>query len=423
MLILDGLGDRACPHFGGLTPLEAAQTPNLDRLLSAGLCGLIDPMIPGVPVSTHTGTGALFGLSLKDTHRLSRGPVEAAGIGIPSAPGDVFLRGNFATLKQSGSGLVVVDRRAGRIRKDEGTDELAGALKDINTEQGVTVSVAVSTQHRVVVRLSGPGLSASISDTDPGYLSEDCDTAVPPSLPLLPDDRASVSTAELLNSWINKVFHRLRDHPVNKARLAKGMLPATGIITRGAGMAFHLESFVNHLGVRAAVVTGERTISGLGRLLNFSVISDPRFTALSDTDLQSKVAASMNAFAAHELVFLHIKAPDICSHDHDPVGKKEILEKIDDAIYPLLSEDLVIGVTGDHSTDCNTGLHCGEPVPSFIYAPNSRRDSCTTFGEAGCAQGGLGRISSNTFLYSMLDNMGYLHRYAPADWKFFKPKV
>jgi 2,3-bisphosphoglycerate-independent phosphoglycerate mutase len=158
-------------------------------------------------------------------------------------------------------------------------------------------------------------------------------------------------------------------------------------------------------------------------LLNFSVITDSRFTALLDTDLTAKVAAVKQALSTHQLVFLHIKAPDICSHDHDPRGKKDILEKIDDAIYPLLGEELVIGVTGDHSTDCNTGMHCGEPVPSFICAPNGRRDSCTTFGESACAQGGLGRISSNSFLYSMLDNMGHLHRYAPTDWKFFRPKV
>jgi len=132
--------------------------------------------------------------------------------------------------------------------------------------------------------------------------------------------------------------------------------------------------------------------------------------------------AAEKAFDTHDLVFLHIKATDIYSHDRDPQGKKNVLERIDETIVPLLREDLVIGVTGDHSTDCNSGRHCGEPVPSLLYTPNSRRDACMTFAEAECARGGLGRIPSHSFLYSMLDNMGHLHQYKPEEWRFFKPK-
>jgi 2,3-bisphosphoglycerate-independent phosphoglycerate mutase len=420
MLILDGLGDRACSGFGGLTPLEAAKTPNLDRLLSVGMCGLVDPIIPGVPVATHTGTGALFGLSPKDIHRLSRGPVEAAGIGMSSNPGDIFLRCNLATIRANGSELNILDRRAGRIH--EGVDDLLDTLQDIPLDHGVTATITAATQHRSVLRLSGHGLSAAISDTDPGTLAEE-NHSVLDSRPLLPNDVASVRTAGLINQWIAEAFKRLRDHPVNQQRLAKGELPATGVITRGAGMAFNLESFINHLGLSAAVITGERTVAGLGHLLNFSVITDPRFTGSTDTDLEAKVLATEKALDVHDIVFLHIKATDIYSHDRNPQGKKALLERIDEVILPLLRDDLVFGVTGDHSTDCNSGRHCGEPVPSFLYTPHSRRDACMTFAEAECARGGLGRIPSHSFLYSMLDNMGHLHQYKPAEWRFFRPKT
>lgn len=419
MLILDGLGDRACSVFGGLTPLEAAKTPNFDHVLTVGMCGLVDPLIPGVPVATHTGTGALFGLSPRDIHRLSRGPVEAAGIGMSSNPGDIFLRCNLATLKANGSGLNVLDRRAGRIH--EGVEELLDTLQDIELDHGVVASIAPATQHRAVLRLSGHGLSAAISDTDPGTLDEE-NYKVLSSHPLLPNDVASVRTSKILNQWIDEAFKRMRDHPVNKLRVAKGELPATGVITRGAGMAFNLESFINHLGLNAAVITGERTVAGLGNLLNFTVITDPCFTGSTDTDLDAKVLAAEKALDSHDIVFLHIKATDIYSHDRDPKGKKNVLERIDEAIVPLLRDDLAVAVTGDHSTDCNSGRHCGDPVPSLLYTPNSRRDACKTFAEVECARGGLGRIPSHSFLYSMLDNMGYLHQYKPEEWRFFRPK-
>ena len=418
IVILDGLGDRSSPALGGKTPLEAAETLNLNSLVSRGMSGLVDPIVPGVPVSTHTGTGALFGIAQHDLCQLSRGPVEAAGIGLPNQPGDVFVRCNFATLRKTDQGLVVTDRRAGRI--SEGTQELAGTLQNIPLDHGVTAAVRPATQHRAVLRLSGPGLSAAISDTDPGGVSAQ-GTSVGVSQPLAPDDVPSVRTAELLNQFIHEAYERLHDHPVNRARVAQDKLPATGIITRGAGMCVKVESFINNLGLTAAVITGERTVVGLANLLNFTVITGPHFTGSIDTDLNAKMAAVQVAKETHDLVFLHIKGPDICSHDKNPLAKKAFLERVDEFIAILLEDNLVIGVTADHSTDCNSGRHCGEPVPSILYAPNGRRDGTSVFGEMQCASGGLGRICANSFLYSVLDNMGYLHQFQPADWRFFNP--
>ncbi len=418
IIILDGLGDRSNSVFAGKTPLEAAHTPNLDRLLTEGTSGLVDPLIPGVPVGTHTGTGVLFGLAPREVYHLSRGPVEAVGIGMPSQPGDVFIRCNLATLDATPDGLMVVDRRAGRI--SERTDELTEALHNIPLDHGISSMLRPATQHRAVLRLSGSGLSAAVSDTDPGNVTEQ-GTRVLESQPLEPDDAASMRTADLLNKFIMEAYRRLKDHPVNRQRVAEGKLPATGILTRGAGMSLHVESIINHLAMRGAVITGERTVAGLGRLLNFTVFTDQRFTASPDTDLDAKVAATLDALATHDLVYLHIKGTDICSHDRNPHAKKAFLERLDSAISPLLKENFVIGVTADHSTDCNSGSHCGEPVPSILYAPRGRRDSNRKFGETECALGGLGRISANSFLLSVLDNMGYMHQYQPADWNYLDP--
>ncbi len=417
MVILDGLGDRAATRLEGLTPLEAATTPNMDRLAAIGLCGMVDPLFPGVPVATHTGTGILMGLAPRDALQLSRGPVEAAGIGLAIQPGDVALRCNFATLEPRDDGFRILDRRAGRIRK--GTEELARALNNIPLNHGISAMLWPATHHRAVLRLAGPGLSAAISDTDPGAGVGSGNVLT--SYSLDPDDALGPKTTEALNGFVREAYECLKEHPVNQEREARGLLPANGIITRGAGIIRGLSNLVNHLGLSAALVASERTVLGLAQLFNYTTISDERFTALGDTDLKAKVEATMVALEQHDLVFLHIKAADILSHDFDPEGKKDFLERVDAELAPLLSTECVIGITGDHTTDSNTGRHCGDPVPTVFYAPHGRRDTCQRFGESHCMAGGLGRIMATSLLAGMLDAMGRMHNYRRSDRQFFSP--
>jgi len=417
IIILDGLGDRPIAAFNGATPLEAAHTPNLDELVSRGRCGLIDPLYPGVPVSTHTGAGVLFGINTRDAYNLPRGPVEAAGTGLPVMPGDIALRCNFATLRAAAGGLEVVDRRAGRIHDD--TSELADALQEITLEDGFSASVRPATGHRAVMRLAGPGPGPLpvVSDTDPGAGARSSRVLTCHALDT--DNVLGEQTANAINVFIRSAHERLRDHPVNRRRLQQGLLPANGIITRGAGCISNIHNIIHHLGLSTALVAGERTIIGLAHLSNFAVICKPEFTSMSDTNLAAKISATLAALQDHDLVYLHIKAPDIFSHDRDPEGKKTFLEKVDDALAPLLEQDIVIGVSADHSTDSNTGRHCGDPVPSLLYAPGGRRDRCSEFGEMQCLSGGLGRIPARAFLLTLLDEMGRLQNYRTMDSPYF----
>ena len=417
MIILDGLGDRSCPELQGHTPLEAAATPNLNRLAHEGLTGLVDPLFPGVPVGTHTGTGVLMGLAPVDAGRLARGPVEAAGIGLDLHPGEVVLRCNFATLNDEGEGLGIHDRRAGRIR--EGTVELADRLQDMPLGDGITGDLYPATHHRAVLRLRGAGLSARFTDTDPGSGLEG--RGVQLARARDEDDTAATRTADAVNCFVREAYQRLTDHPVNLRREAEGLLPANGILTRSAGECGRLRNLVSHVGLTAAVVAGEHTVEGLGRLFRFQTICEPGFTALPHTDLEAKLAATLRALESNDLVFLHIKGPDISAHDRDPIGKQACLERIDQMVGQLPRSELVIGVTGDHSTDSNFGRHCGDPVPGLIAAPNGRRDLMGVFGESACMTGGLGRLSATSFLFSMLDAMGAIGNFRPADSDFVFP--
>ena len=402
MIILDGLGDLPVPALNGRTPLEAARTPCLDRLSALGRCGLVDPapIGPGVRVGTHVGAGVLMGLAPADALHLARGPVEAAGVELALGEGDVALRCNLATLFERDGELYIRDRRAGRI-SEESAELLAGFV-DLDLGDGVRATVIPATEHRAVARLSGPCLSAAVRDTDPG------DTAdLPVRVNLCradhPGDGPAVRTAIAVTRLLSTAFERLKDHPLNLARVAKGMPPASGLITRSAGTRQPLHNTLRERGLKAAVISAESTVFGLARLFGFTILSDPRFTATTKTDLNAKVSAARTATLDHDLVFLHIKGTDLCAHDRDPKAKRDFLERIDAALAPLLEDDIAIAVTADHTTDSNTGAHTGDPVPSLIYVRGGERDHCITFGESACKSGGLGRLSATRYLAEFLE--------------------
>lgn len=399
LLIIDGLGDLPIPELDGKTPLEAAKTPVLDQLAGSGLYGLVDPIIPGEIPNTHSGTGMLMGLLPEQADRLKRGPVEAAGAGQALAPGDVAVRANFATIEQRDGVFLVTDRRAGRIAT--GTQELAASLADVDLGDGIRGRFVSTDQHRGVLILSGPGLSDSISDTDPG--DQNMPVALDICKPLKPEAEL---TALKVNRFITEAHRLLAGHPVNKTRSRAGKLPATGIITRGAGSRIELDNVLSMKGLSVGIVSGCNTVLGLGHVFGFNAIKDARFTASLDTDLDAKIAAVKEALASHDLVFIHVKAPDICSHDRQPLAKRDFLQRLDKSLKPLLKMGVTIAVASDHTTNSNTGSHSADPVPALIYQPGAEgRDEPVKFGESSCSEGNMKRQLSNKFLSRVLRTM------------------
>ena len=166
LIIMDGLGDRPDPVLGGMTPLESASTPNMERLLLMGMCGNVYPIAPGIPVGTDVGHLQIFGYDSSRVYR-GRGPLEASSGGLELMDGDVAFRGNFATVTED---MAVVDRRAGRI--SQGTEFLAQAVNGMVLSDGTRVLAKELTEHRIAVVLRGEGLSDAISCTDPGTTEE-----------------------------------------------------------------------------------------------------------------------------------------------------------------------------------------------------------------------------------------------------------
>jgi 2,3-bisphosphoglycerate-independent phosphoglycerate mutase len=403
LVIADGLGDLPIDGLGGLTPLEAARTPTMDSMAANGRFGLVDPIAPGVIPNTDSAVALLLGLPPKQAGCMKRGPVEAAGAGLALRPGDIAARTNFATLEPRGGRLLVTDRRAGRITA--GTAELAAALQDIDLGGGVRAQFLPTDQHRGVLVLSGPGLHPAVSDTDPG------DSGVPGYLcdcrPLQPE---AAQTAAAVNRFVRTAHERLSGHAVNDGRRRAGKALANGVITRGAGTWFGPENVVKERGVNAALVAGCNTVLGLARLFGLDTLEDPAFTATLDTDLDRKVATSIRALRRYDLVFMHVKAPDLCAHDRRPGAKRDFLERLDSAMAPLAEAGVIVALTSDHSTDSNSGSHTADPVPSLIFGPQAVSDPAGAgpkFGESSCRQGNLARQRSHEYLAALMTEIGF----------------
>ena len=185
------------------------------------------------------------------------------------------------------------------------------------------------------------------------------------------------------------------------------MPPANGILTRGAGAATELDSVVHAHGLSASVVSGCNTVRGLGRMLAYHVVQDARVTGSTATDLEAKVAATLRALHNSDIVFTHVKAPDICAHDREPIAKRDFLERLDAALAPLAGQPSVIALAADHTTDSNTGFHTADPVPALLHVPGrGDRHKAVKFGESACREGNLPRQVSYNFLLEFIRATG-----------------
>jgi len=406
VLIGDGLADRPVPALDGKTPLEVADTPFLDRIAADGECGQMDPIAPGVRAGSDTSHLAILGY---DPHKVytGRGPFEVVGIGMEVRGGDVCFRGNFATvdgdlkLSPEGtfSGAQVADRRAQRIA--QGTEELAAALSGTTIED-VTCYVKESVEHRAGLVLRGPGLGTRVTDIDPHSDGEPPHGAVG-------EDEASHKTARILNQFVLLSWHKLKDHPVNKDRLAANKLPANILLPRGAGVAPHLQPFAERYGIPGACVVETGLIAGIGRYLGMTVPEVAGATGGADTDELALAKAVVAMLADHDFVLCNLKAPDLGGHDGDPGAKIAAAQKLDNLAHHVLQHgpgDLHLALTADHCTPITFGDHTGDTVPIAIRGPHVRPDSVRAFDERAVVAGALGRIRGFDLMPILTNLMG-----------------
>ncbi len=382
LLVLDGLGGLPM-QTGGATALEAAATPNLDRLAQEGTTGQTIPILHGVAPGSGPAHLSLFGYDpLK--YDVGRGVLEATGVGLPVAPGDVAARGNFCTL--DGDGLIT-DRRAGRL-PSEAAAPLVEQLDSIKIP-GYTFEIRQVREYRFALVARGEGLEPGLSDTDPQRVGQ-------APLHVVPETPQSQASAELFNQWIEASRSVLAQEPL-----------ANGLTLRGFSTDPELPQFGQSYGLNALCVAVYPMYKGVAKLVGMEILE---FEGEDPADEFSALGPRWDEF---DFAFIHVKAPDSRGEDGDFEGKAAVIEQIDRELGRLMDlEPAVLAVTGDHSTPARMRSHSWHPVPLLIWAPDTvRPDDSLSFGERDCARGGLGTFPAKSLMALLLAHAGRLNKF------------
>ncbi len=370
LLVMDGVGGLP---INGKTELEAANTPNLDRLVKENVCGLTDSIERGITAGSGPGHLGLFGYDPTE-YEIGRGVLEALGVGLEMTPLDVAARGNFATRNET----AITDRRAGRIPTELNQKLCAKMAEAIPEIDGVKVIIHSGMEHRFVVLFRGEGLDGRIADADPQQvgLSPKLATALAPE---------AEHTVEIVNAFIRKAEEVLKDeHPANT------------ILLRGFAKYPDIPSMEQRFGLTPAAIATYPMYRGLAKLVGMTLLDTGKTVA----DEIETLKEHWNSF---DFFFVHVKKTDSYGEDGNFEKKVSIIEEVDKAIPDLLAlKPDVLVVTADHSTPAMLKSHSWHPNPFLLVNKYIRPDEVTYFSERAFVHGGLGRFLAKDGIALML---------------------
>ncbi|RKY83129.1 phosphoglycerate mutase [candidate division KSB1 bacterium] len=382
-LIMDGLGGLPDKETG-LTELETANTPNLDSLAEMSICGMMDPIAPGITPGSGPAHLSLFGYDPLE-FAIGRGILSALGIDFPIKKGDVAARINFATIDKEGK---IIDRRAGRISTETNRRLCEKLRKNVKLNENVKWFIETVSEHRAVLVFRGQNLSGKIEDTDPQVVGKK-------PLKAIPLEKEAEYTANIINDFISKAKAVLKDE--DKANM---------ILVRGFATFEKIESMKERYGLNCLAIAEYPMYRGLARLVGMDILKIPG-------SFEELLQIFSEHYNEYDFFFLHVKKTDSYGEDGNFKAKVEVIEKVDKVIVPEImkkSPDVFV-VTGDHSTPYLLKSHSWHPVPLILYSKVCRKDSVKKFGESECTKGGLGRMLLKDFMPVVLANALRIQKY------------
>lgn len=380
LLVLDGLGGVRTPERG--SELAEAKTPNLDRLAAEGSSGVHTVVAPGITPGSGAGHMALFGYD-PTTYVLGRGALSAAGVAFDLEPGDIAARVNFCSLDEAGN---VTDRRAGRI-PTETNERLCRLISDsVQLPRGVQAFLTTEREHRALLVLRGPHLSALIKDTDPQ------DVGIPPHPPT-PVGPEATSTAAVLEAFLDQVRIILKGEQANF------------LLLRGFDTHRELPSFAERYQLKARGIAGYPMYLGLSRLVGMQ-------TAPPKADWEEQMDELEDSWDEYDYFFVHLKGTDSAGEDGDFERKCAEIERVDATVDRIRALDPgVVCVTGDHSTPSPLKRHSWHPVPFVMWGSTVGVDPVTKFDEESARSGMFGSQFAKDLMTFMLAATGRLRTY------------
>ena len=401
-VLLDGCGDRPAPNLNYTTPLEAAYTPNLDRIAARSRLGSVTTVGRGIAPESDIAVFNMLGYPFERGYP-GRGVIEAVGSGLEVRKGDLALRANLASAR----GRRIVDRRAGRNLTQKEAELLARDLNSIGLD-GARFEFRATISYRGVLVIRGEEpLSAAISNTDPAYARvAGFGAAKEPSgtdhvLRCVPESKeeGAIRAAKLVNEFTQKAQQVLDSSEVNAERVREGKLPANLVLLRDAGD--HLPNpmpFEKKYGMTGTALVEMPAEVGIAKLLGMKMVP-----IKERKDMLEKARLFSTELKDGTVVYVHIKGPDEFGHDGDARGKKRNIESIDREFFSTALghiDDSTIAVSCDHATPCTLKRHSADPVPLLVSGSvggDGRR-----FSEANGVLGSLGHLRGRDVLGSVV---------------------
>ena len=379
LVVLDGLGDIAPPGTESNTPLEAAQTPNLDALSKSSAQGRLIPVAPGITPGSGPGHLGLFGYDpLK--YEVGRGVIEALGLGMELKAGDVAARANFCTLDPKG---IVTDRRAGRI-ETEVCEELCALLsKSIKKIGDTQVMIKAGKGHRFVVVFRGKGLEGPLTDADPHREGE----PIPKAASVDKKSAKAKKTAQVVTQFYKEALPLLAKRK-----------PANGFLMRGIAHQPDIPTFEDRYGLRAACIAVYPMYKGLAQLVGMTKLEGSQ-------TIREQFENYLKARGDFDFFFIHYKYTDMHGEDGNFDAKRQAIEEFDAALPVLLqNRPDVLAIAADHSTPCPMKGHSWHPPPVLLSSAFSGSDKLDRFTETGSNLGSLGVFESKFLIRLMQAN-------------------
>lgn len=390
------MADEPIEALGGKTPMQYANTPYMDKLAEMGVTGRMKTVADGFHPGSEVANMAVLGYDLPTVYE-GRGVLEAASIGYDLKPGEMAMRCNLVCVE----GDILKNHSSGHITTEEANELICFLNEQLGSDR-IHFYTGVSYRHLLVVKGGDKRL-----DCTPPH-----DVPLHPFRPLMikPEVPEAQETAELLNDLILKSQEILKDHPVNRRRIAIGKDPANSIWPWSPGYRPAMQTMQEMYGFKqGAVISAVDLIRGIGVYAGLKVIDVEGATGLYDTNYEGKAHAALEALKTNDFVYLHVEASDEAGHEGDIDLKIRTIEDLDKRAIGIIFEELqkwdepvAIAVLPDHPTPCAIRTHTNIPVPFLIYKPGQEPDGVTRFDEFSVLEGKYGILEKDEFIKELV---------------------
>lgn len=398
IILADGAADEPIVELGNKTPLQVAKKPYIDMLAAKGKSGELDTIPAGFKPGSEIANLSVLGYDIPKVFE-GRGSLEAASMGIDISPDEMAMRCNLICIYDG----KIKNHSAGHISSEEAAELIRFLDKELNDGM---VSFYPGVSYRHLLKLKG------------GNKRIDC--TAPHDVIGTPFDEVMIKaevaeaqqTADYLNELIIKSQKLLKDHPVNKKRIAKGKDPANSIWPWSPGYRPQMQTLQDLFGIKSgSVISAVDLIMGIGVYAGLKLIHVEGVTGLYDTNYEGKAQAAIEALKKDDFVYLHIEASDEAGHEGDYKLKTKTIEYLDDRVVrPIYEatkdwvEPVTIAILPDHPTPCAIKTHTNKPVPFLIYRSNGSADGVMVYDEVESPKGAYDLLQGKEFMETLFSD-------------------